>query len=302
MDDEIIFLKETFYDKLFELLRKDRKVNKNSIILSFLRMTSNTIMDYLDKASVNSSDIPPKLTQNLIEKGFIRGGEEFSQYIITAMGVWEIETYLRSINSDILIDEIDRYKFEIKKGGNLNNQDKVITLTLIALRSFYEKTPLNRNNESALEKILEILNESKGFLKSMDRVSDFEFTKPSNEDYVEAIFRRSNDLKKRTRGIYCFGGKKHWIEIYDENTKEISQDKLGYLLWKIFGGDLSIEQQDKITQFCENIQNRYKNYVYNANERQDFVFSTIRYKNIIKDALFEIIENSSKWENMDNQL
>jgi hypothetical protein len=299
-DDETLFLKETFYDPLLELIRRDQKFQDKSIILAFLRMTSNKIMDYLDKASIESGNIPPKMTKNLIDKGFIRGGEYFSQYIITAKGVWEIENNLGNISLDILVDEIDKYKFEIKKGGNLTNQDRVITLALIALRSFYEKTPLNRNNKYALGEMSEILKESKEFLIEMGAISNFEFTKPSNEDSVEAIFRRSNELKKRTRGIYCFGGKKHWIDIYNEETEEISFERLSYLLWKIFGGETTIEEQDIINTFCDNILNKYKNYVYNPEERQGFVFSNIRYKNIIRESLFKIIENKTNWEKMDS--
>jgi len=299
MDNEILCLKEVFYDSLLGSLREDRKLNKNSIILTFLRMRSNDIMDYLDKASIENCDIPAKMTQTLIAENYIRGSENFSQYIITAKGVWVIEKYLGYISSEILIDEIDKYKFEIKKGGSLNNQEKVVTLALVALRSFYEKTPLNRNNDYALDKMLDVLRESKNLLVNIGKVEDFEFTKPSKEDPIEAIFRRSNKLKKHTRGIYCFGGKKHWLDVYDSNIAEVSTEKLGYLLWKIFGSEISIEEQGEISVFCDEILNKYKNYVYNADERGEFVFSNISYKNVIKDALFEIIENRTKWENMD---
>lgn len=258
-------------------------------------------MEWLDKASIKSSDIPPKTIQTLIANNYIRGGEAFSQYIITAKGVWEIENYLGHINPDILVDGIDKYKFEIKKGGNLDDKEKVIVLALIALRSFYEKTPLNRNNDYALEEMLETLKESKNLLMNMGKIKNFEFTKPSNEDPIEAIFRRSNELKKRTRGIYCFGGKKHWIDVYDENSQKISLDKLGYLLWKIFGGEIPIEEQNEINVFCDNVLNKYKNYVYSADERGGFVFSNISYKNVIKDALFQILEDRVKWEKMDCQ-
>ncbi|WP_214084230.1 hypothetical protein [Methanoculleus sp.] len=300
MDDEILFLKETFYDSLLDVL-KARKLTRNSIILTFLRMRSNDIMDCLDKASIDGLSISPKVTQTLIAKNYIRGGEDFSQYIITARGVWEIEESLGYISSEILIDFIDQYKFEIEKGGNLEDKEKVVILALISLRCFYEKTPLNRNKESAWNEMFEVLKESRNFLVSMNKIKSFEFTKPSNEDPIEAVFRRSNKLKKHTRGIYCFGGKKHWIDVYDEDHEKVLIDKLGYLLWKIFGGETSIEEQDEINAFCDSILNKYKNYVYNAEERQMFVFSNLSYKNVIHDALFEIIENKVKWENMDGQ-
>lgn len=301
MADEMLSLKEIFYDKLLEAIREKRKLTKNSIILTFLRTSSNDIMGYLDKAGVEGTEVSRETVQILIAKNYVRGGEDFSRYLITARGVWEIEEHLGYISTKILVNEIDEWKFRVKGiGEKLKPQEKVTALALIALRCFCEETPLNRNNRDALDKLLDVLTESKELLLSMNRTSSFEFTKPSNEHPIEAIFRRTNELKKRTRGIYCFGGKKHWFDIYNSDTEEISTDKLSYLLWKIFGGDLTIDDQNKISTFCDEILNKYKNYVYNVDEREKFVFSNIKYKNVIKDALFEIIINQTKWEGIDS--
>lgn len=299
MDDEIIFLKEKFYDNLLDTLPSNKKITNKSLFLTFLKMTSNEVMNCLDNADVDSAKIPISTLQSLIGKDLIRGGKDFSHYILTSKGIWEIEKSLEVIDIESLISFIDGYKYAPKSGEKLDKKEKTILLGLISIRAFSEKTPLNRTHLDALDKIVEVLADSKDFLVDMGVFSEYAFTKPSQEHAVEAIFRRTNNLKQRTRGIYCFGGKKHWLNVFDEDSGEVSKEKLGYLFWKIFNGNLSGEEQAKVSDFCDNIINKYKNYVFDSEERESFVFSNVSYKNIIKDSLFEMIEYHSKWEKMD---
>lgn len=302
MTDELIILKELFYDKLSDYLKADKKLKDNSVLLSLKKISSNSVLDYLSNSSVPSQEIDPLVLKSLLMKKYVRCGAKFSHYVITAKAIYDIENNIGYLDLDKLIDDIDKEYFNIENiGGQLKDPDKVVILSIISLRAFYEKAPINRNNgEDTLNKVGEILIKSRDFLVKMKRIEYFDFTNPSQEHIVEAIFRRSNDLKKRTRNIYCFTRNKTcWLDVYDELKEYIYTDRLGYLFWKIFGNDITANERREIIKFCNDLLIYYKNYIYNNEELKYFVFSKIKYQNIIEDSLLTIIDNKAKWKEID---
>ncbi|WP_321429046.1 hypothetical protein [uncultured Methanolobus sp.] len=301
-EEYLLVLKEDFYNQLWKNVSNASKMQKSSIYLTFLRGNKNNILQYLDDSAVFSENLDPQVAHELVEKGFIRSGNDFSKYVMTAKGVWEIESLLGKISFEILMDDIDEYKYDIKWGGDLPNKEKVVILSLVALRAFYEKTPLNRKNgEKSIQNIHQVVLETINFLNSS--IDDFKYDMPkeTRESPVNSIFARLQKLPELTRGIYKFNKESQsWLDIYDEEKETLSEDKLSYLLWKVFGGNLSFEEQNKINAFCNNVLYNHKNYVYNSEELQSFVFADISYQNAISNSLFKIAENSANWEKLDN--
>jgi hypothetical protein len=299
-DTSLLVLKEQFYDVLYQNLYDENKLVDGSVFKQLLWSWSNQILEYLDSASVSSEKINPLVLNELIEKGFIRGGSEFSKYVLTAKGVWEIEALLEKIDSQSLLDYIDKSKYFMKFGGNLSNKEKVVILSLIALRAFYEKTPLNRKNGTrSLDNINEVMNKSINFLQENIKDFNLKLSEDAREGPVNSIFARLRDLPKNTRGLYKLESHKSWLDIYSEEENRVSEEKLAYLLWKVFGGNLSFEKQNIINRFCNDILYDHKNYVYNSKEIEDFIFSDIAYQNTISNSLFMIAENKERWEKND---
>lgn len=301
-DTSLLVLKEQFYDVLYQNLYNENKLVEGSIFKQLLWSWSNQVLEYLDSASVSSEKIDPLILNELIEKEFVRGGSEFSKYVLTAKGVWEIEATLEKIDSQLLLDYIDKSKYFVKWGGNLSNKEKVVILSLIALRAFCEETPLNRKNGiRSLDNINEVMTKSIIFLK--ENVNDFnlKLSEDAREGPINSIFARLQELPKKTRGLYKFNKKesKGWLDVYDEEKGKLSEEKLAYLLWKVFGGNLSFEKQNTINKFCNDILYDHKNYVYNSKEIESFIFSGIAYQNIISNSLFMIAENKVIWEEID---
>lgn len=302
-EDYLLILKEQFYDKLYNnLLKNDVKFREDSsVFLRFLKAKKNPVLDYLDGAAISSDKIDPIILQELIECGYIRLSKEFSKYVVTGNGLWVIENLLNKIDLQILINEIDDYKYNVKWGGKLSDKEKVVILSLIALRAFYEKTPLNRKNEGkSVSNIHEVMMKSHDFLN--ENLSNFnvDLSKEGRENKVDAVFVRLRDLPKKTHGIYKMGEKsRSWLDIYSEKDNLINKENLGYLLWKIFGGDLNLEKQDAINNFCSEILLDHKNYVYNPEEIDNFIFSDIGHQNAINDSLFLIVEKKAIWERTD---
>ncbi len=300
----LLTLKERFYDKLFGLLKNDKhfKENDYSIFKKFLRAKSNSALDYLDNAAILGDEIDPLVLKELIENGYIRSGKEFSKYVMTAKGVWEVEKFLDKIDLQRLLNEIDDYKYDIKWGVKLSDKEKVAILSLIAIRAFYEKAPLNRKNgDKFLRSIHEVIEKSNKFLAIHNENFNLDLSGETRENLVNAIFARLDKLPKKTRGLYKFDKHKSWLALYSEKENIISEDKLGYLLWMIFGGNLSIEKQNAINNFCNEILLDYKNYIYNSEEIKNFPFSDIIHQNAINNSLFSIVERRTIWEEMDKE-
>lgn len=302
-EDYLLILKEQFYDKLYNnLLKNDAQFRgHSSIFLRFLKAKKNPVLDYLDAAAISSDRIDPIILQELIECGYIRLSKEFSKYVMTGNGVWVIENLLNKIDLQILVNEIDDDKYNVKWGGKLSDKEKVVILSLISLRAFYEKTPLNRKNKgNSVSNIHEVMIKSHDFLNK--NLSNFyvDLSKERRENKVDTIFARLTDLPEKTHGVYKMGANsRSWLDIYSEKDNLINKENLGYLLWKIFGGDLNLEKQDVINNFCSEILLDHKNYVYNPEEIDHFVFSDIEHQNAINDSLFLIVEKKALWEGTD---
>ena len=298
----LLVLKEQFYDQLYEYLLENVKDFKEggSVFIKFLKVLSNTAMNYLDNATISLDETNPLLLNELIEGGFIRGGKEFSKYVITAKGVWEVENFLGKIDCQRLVNEIDEYKYDVKWGGKLSDIEKVAILTLIVLRAFYKKTPLNRKNgDIFVENTKEIIGTVTKYLTNCNEKFNIDLKHETRENLVDSIFARLDKVPKKTRGLFKSENNKNWLNIYSEEVNVVSEEKLGYLLWKIFGGNLSIEKQNDINNFCNEILLRHKNYIYNSDEIESFIFSDIIYQNVISNSLFLIVEKKSIWEEMD---
>ncbi|MDD3915151.1 MAG: hypothetical protein PHF76_10950 [Bacteroidales bacterium] len=303
MSDELdarIILNEKFYAPLLQKVKAEKKVNKEPLFVRFMTMTTNVLMNTLESVSVKSQDIPQNHLTILLENDWIRGGNRIDEYIITAKGLWEIETQLEIIDINKLVNIIDNKKFKMKIGGKLRDEDKVVTLTLIALRSFYDKTPVNRDLDNHRE-LINALNESIVFLKEMKSIpSKFVLSPPkSGEDPVTYVFRRTDGVPRSTRNLYQIGHRENYFALYNPETDEISEYNLGYLLWKVFGGDLTREDEKKIVSFCDDLLIKYKNYIYKKEDRSNFVFSDIKHKSIIESALFNIPDHKKVWEHLD---
>lgn len=300
-DTSLLVLKEQFYNPLYQNLKNETKLIEDSIFKQLLWSRSNQILEYLSNASISSSEIDPLVLKELIKEGFVRGGSEFSRYVMTSKGVWEIETLMDKIDLHRLLDYIDESKYIVEWGGDLSDKEKVVILSLIALRAFSEKTPLNRKNgKKSLENINEVINKSSTFLTGNLKNFNLKLSKEAREGPIDSIFARLRDLPKKIRGLYKFESNKSWLDVYSEETSKVAEEKLAYLLWKVFGGNLSFEKQNIINSFCNNILYDHKNYVYNSEEIENFIFSDIAYQNTISNSLFMIAEKKIIWEEIDN--
>ena len=113
------------------------------------------------------------------------------------------------------------------------------------------------------------------------------FGKQGPEHKVVNAIRHSDDIKKKTKGIYVtIQPQKHYLNVYINNVVEI--DKLRYL-FKLIWGDNKITHHDidKICTFCEEIASTRSAYLFDLNSH---LFHKPEFDNYMRDALITLYQ------------
>lgn len=282
---------QKFYDKLINNLEieKNRKI-ENSIITEFLKTRSNKIFEVLDKSSITRNRIPASVVSELLKNGLIRNTENLNNYTITASGVWEIEKKRGIINDSILIDFIDKefFNFYEKAEKPLTPKEKVLILSMFSARAFSEESSLDlkRKDDNVYNEWKNIIKKSCEKLKSLKLIINFDekdLYKNPNELPVSSLFRRANELPKKTKGIYkTLGNQKYFLDIYQGN--KLSKENLKYLVNLLFEDKkLTISNLEDLYSFCCDIAHNSSIYVFDTVKH---IFSKPEFDEIVRESLF----------------
>lgn len=290
MDKESEKILSNLYNKLYLNIEKNKKkVNKNSIIISFLLINSNERYRLLNESSISLDNIPMHITTDLRTKHFIRNTDKLNNYTITANGIWEVENKNNIINESILIKYLDDKFFNVYGVSDkpLSDKEKVILFSMIAARAFSEESSVDLNKDETvrnswkdiMDKSYEKLN-SLHLISKLDRISFY--GKPGNEHPVSGVFRSNEDIPKKTKGLFkAAGNRKYFLDICQES--KISKENLKYLFRLIFGDKvLSIPDINEIDAFCRDIANSKNIYIFDPREH---IFSKPEYDEVIRDTL-----------------
>lgn len=286
-----------FYDALYDnFILFEKKMKKKSILISFLKTKNNSRNKLINESSLSASKIPKKILNFLLSEKLIQSNNEINKFVISARGVWFIEKEKGVIDEDILLDYINEEYFA-EKIKPLTSKEKIILFSMIAARTFSEKSSINlKNNVSVINNWKDIIDRSAEKLNSLEIVSrkDVEtlYGNPGNENLVSGLFRRNNYLASKIKQLYKSpGDHKYYLDIYD--GYQLSQEKLSYLLWEIFHGNLTSPEKDIVMQFFNEISSKKAIFVF---ELKEHVFSMPKYDVLIEDCLMDSIISNKKWE------
>lgn len=288
-----------FYDALYDNLERDKKLKDKSILISFLRINKTPRYKLLTKSAINSAKVPTKILNFLLSEQLIGSTDEIETYTITAKGVWLVENERGALNEDSFISYIDKEYFTITVQKKVTDKEKVILFSMLVARTFSETSSLHLETGSpSVDVWKEILDASCDKLISLKIISktakDDLYTKAGNEHVVSNLIRHNIYLSPKIKGIYhSLGKQKYYLDIY--NNSQISKDKLSYLFWKIFNGELNSESLEEVAKFCSKMSNDMSIHVFNLD---DHIFSTPKYDLIVKDCLKDSVISKTKWENM----
>ena len=288
-----------FYDALYDNIERDGKLKEKSVLISFLRTNKTPRYKVLTKSAIPSSKIPNKIINFLLSEKLIASTNEIESYTITAKGVWTIENEKGRLDEDSFISYINKEYFTIEKQKNVNDKEKVVLFSMIAARTFSDKSPLClETGSSSVDKWKEILDLSCDKLISLKVISKTTknklYSKAGNEHVVSNLIRHNIHLSPKIKGIYhSMGNQNYYLDIYDGS--KISKDKFSYLFWKIFNGNLNDESIEEITKFCNRLSDDMSIYVFDLDAH---IFSTPKYDIIVKDCLKDSMISKTKWENL----
>jgi len=296
--NEIKYLMK-FYDVLYDNLERENKLKDKSVLISFLRTNKTPRYKLLTKSAIASSKIPNKIINFLLSEQLIASTNEIESYTITAKGVLTIENEKGRLDEDSFISYINKEYFTIEKQKKVTDNEKVVLFSMIAARTFSDKSPLHlETGSSSVDKWKQILDLSCDELISLKVIPKTTknklYSKTGNEHVVSNLIRHNIYLSPKIKGIYhSMGSQNYYLDIYDDS--KISNDKLSYLFWKIFNGNLNSESIEQIAKFCNKLSDDMSIYIFNLDVH---IFSTPKYDMIVKDCLKDSMISKTKWENL----
>jgi hypothetical protein len=286
-----------FYDALYDnFILFEKKMKNKSILISFLKINKNSRNKLLNASSLSSSKIPKNILHFLLSEKLVQSNNEINKFIISAKGVWVIEKEKGILNEEFLLSYINEEYFA-ERIKPLTSKEKIILFSMIAARTFSEKSSIDLIKDvSAVDNWKEIIDLSAEKLNSLEVVSRKEvenlYGSLGNENVVSGLFRRNNYLASKIKQLYKSpGDHKYYLDLYDGS--QLFQEKLSYLLWEIFDGNLSNQEKDEIINFFNEISSKKSIFVFELNEH---IFSMPKYDVLIEDCLMDSIVSKKKWE------
>lgn len=286
---------DKFYASLYTtMLRNKKKIEKESIFLSFLKMSSNTSYELLSESSIHAHKISAEMIDELQNLNLIRATDSLNKYAITAIGIWEVENKTDLISMPSFLTYVDEKYFNVYANSSkpLNDKQKVIIFSMIAARTFSDKSSVDlKRNDDTTNAWKEITDQVYYKLKDMGIISNLKiesqdgkslYGKLGTEKPVSNLYRHTDKLPKLTKGIYkAPGQQKYYLDLSD--NCDLFKDQLIYLFNLVIGNkQISYSEINDLSDFCRNISNEKNIYVFAP---QDHIFSKSEYDEVINDIL-----------------
>ena len=285
-----------FYDLLYKNFKSEKKILENSLILTLLKTRDSNRFNILRKSRRSSNLIPNEVLNQLIINEYVQNYEDIDTYVISVKGLWFIEKKDLKINEEKLLAFINNNYVISNKKEKLEDKEKVILFTMVSARVFSNISCVDLKKDFIIqEKWKNILEKSYDILFSLGYIKKEKnkiFGKTGNMHITTSIFRHNTYMKQRTKGIYDFNKKlEYYLNLYINES--FLQDKLTFLFYKLFEGNISTDKIDKILEYCNNISKKESIYLF---DMKNHIFSNPDYDIKIKDCLLESINLKMKWE------
>ena len=255
-------------------------------------MKSNDRYRFLIDTEISINDISHNNLLQLLEHNYIRESDRINKYIITAKGIWHIETSEGS-SEDTLIEYIDEKFFDLSLGNmKITDKEKVIIFSMISARAFSDNVLVDlKKSEYTLNTWKSIIDECYEKLYTMQIVSKLEteelYGKHGNEHIVSNLLRHTDALPKKTKGIYkVIRPQKYYLDIIDEFC--ISKEKLDYIIKMVFDANkhFSVEEIDGLCSFCSSTAYNVAPLVYDMKIR---TFASPEYDDVIDNSIKDVL-------------
>lgn len=288
----IIETLEKFYNCLYNnLIKKYKKEKYKSIIFWFLEIKGPDRMRIVQDSKIKKIKIPKEIFIELEKEEMIKETDKLGEYVITAKGIWFYEKEKDIFSDQKLLEYLDnKYFSTYSDDAKSSDKQKVVLFSMIATRAFSENSLLDlKKSEQLLNELEKILKESYELLRSFGVVSEMNekdlFGKQGPEHKVVNVIRHSDDIKKKTKGIYITVlPQKHYLNIYINN--KINVDNLKFIFKQILGDKkLTHSEIDLMCKFCDEIATSRNVYLFDL---KSHIFHKPEFDNFIRDALITL--------------
>lgn len=290
MDTESRDILIHFYNKLeTNTIKNHSRLEADSLLLTLIKLPPNKVSKIISDSSINKTIFLGRNFDELVEKGLIKKADELGrsqEYIITAFGIWEIETVQKEFDIIKLLKYFQNTKlsFEISRKP-LKNIEKTILFSLISIRNFSIHTAMDLNDQGIRDYWIDIFDSCHNFLYSIDIVNNVKWKtdRAGNEHPISYVMRRANDLPQKSQHIYQkTGSNVYYLDI--DRPEVIPGENLQFLFELIIGDVGSIELINNIyTYLCDIAYDKGKNVRNNLDNINP------EWDSILKDALDEFI-------------
>lgn len=280
---------EKFYKKLYNEMKRDEKLERESVFISFIRPMKKTKYDLLERSTISKDHIENYILDSLCDKGYITETDQANQYAITGKGVWKIEKDRNKVTDSKLVDHFDTEFFDQFDYSNnpLDYKRKTLLLALIAGRPFSEEVCVDLKDKDSVGKWKEVIEDSFNLLQDLGIIGDKDLDElygSGNLPPVAGLFQRG-ELNKKTKKIFkSKSNGKYYLDVSKEG--EIEEDKLEFLFKKVVGEvELDLEQLERLNQFCSDISNNEAIYLYESGSTR---FSTPQYDEVLWNVIMSL--------------
>lgn len=243
------------YERYEKELKDGNKYRKNSVLFSILKMTNNNRHKFHRAVAEEFIDLPTALY--LIDIGLIRETDEKGKYSFTGRGLeyTEVEILCRKD----YFDALDSEYFDVFENISINDRERIILLTMFALRTFSSKATIDMSESTGVRdawwKIMLEINKLLLENDVIDASNSLESygDKELYEHKASHMIRHSDILPRATKGIFSKTGKsEYYLSIFENDIPKM--DKLVNILELIFEkkhDDLTLSAfSSKMRSFC----------------------------------------------------
>lgn len=273
-------------------LKRKLKSSDKTILETLLNIKSTERYKILDSISIeknfeNDSDI-----NKLVNLNHLRMTDHLNKYTLTAFGIWDYESKIMGKTNDTILEIIDKKYFDtFGKNIPLNDREIVVLFLLITLRSFSKKSFIHlKINDSLLNNLQELIESCYEILLEMKEVNTSDigiFGKKGNEHPVSNLLRHTDQLPKKTKGIYSTLGndQKYYLNLYNEDENNFNNFELNlkFIISLIFKNEFDSNQYKILINF---LSNKYNSYFFLFYDPVIHIFKEPRFAEAIEKILF----------------
>lgn len=245
---------KSMYGELKRILKVEKKLRYNSVLLSFLKIKSNQRLAYLERTSCTKSMFIGQLDE-LLSRGDIQHFGDGDKYCITAQYVWkqEKEALLENNCIPVLFDE--EY-FNCPKAEGISEKERVIIYTLLVARAFSLESAMDlKTGEQYWSKWEDLVGDAYNVLKDAGMLEKLKredlYSKKSTENKVSALFRHTDSLPKKTLLRFIAPGmQRYFLDLVDKDQKVIPAEVTAILKIAFPKNLLDLERIDALSKAC----------------------------------------------------